>query len=448
VTGLLFGLVPAWQAGRTEANLALKDAGRSIAGGKAKFRNGLVVAEVAITLILLVGAGLLLRSFSHLLRTDAGFSYDNLLTFAVALPEQKYGPLEPQMLFYQKLQQRLRALPGVTNAAWSSGLPLGNNGWQSNFMIEGQPPPAPNELPSMEMTLASPGYFETMKIPLRAGRWFEERDNRDHVRGRDLSRLEPTARLLAGLNAIVIDEEFARRHWPGASVDAAIGKRVRLGGGKDDPLLTVLGVAGRVKMNGLREETNRVQAYLPYLQGSVPNVLVTMRTSVDPNSLLTAVLAQMRELDPQQPIYQVNTMAQLRAETIAPDRLNVLLLGSFAALALLLALIGLYGVISYAVTQRTSELGLRVALGAQSRDVLRLVLGQGMRLAGFGIVIGLVAALALTRLMTSLLFAVNPYDPLTFGGVALLLAVVALLACWVPARRAMKVDPIIALRCE
>ncbi len=445
LTGLLFGLVPAWQAGRTQAQTALKDAGRGVAGGKAWFRNSLVVAEVALTLVLLVGAGLLLRSFSQLLRTDPGFNYEGLLTFAVDLPDSKYQPLEPQMTFFQTLQERLRALPGVTNAAWSSGLPLGNNGWTTNFSIEGRPLPPPNEMPAMEMTLVSPGYFETMNIPLRAGRWFDERDNREHLRGRDLSQMELIPRLVAGLNCIVIDEEFARRHWPNEN---AVGKRVRFGPMADAPLLTVLGVVGRVKMDGLREETNRVQAYVPYLQGSVPNVRVTLRTAVDPQSLVAAVRAQVQQLDPQQPIHSVNTMENLRAETIASDRLNVLLLGSFAALALALALIGLYGVISYAVTQRTQELGIRIALGAGTKEVLRLVIGQGMKLALLGVGIGIVAAFAFTRLMTSLLFEVSPTDPLTFTLVASLLVFVALLACWIPARRATKVDPMIALRSE
>jgi putative ABC transport system permease protein len=210
----------------------------------------------------------------------------------------------------------------------------------------------------------------------------------------------------------------------------------------------VLGVVGRVKMEGIREESNRVQAYLPYLQGTFPNVLVTLRTSVDPLSLTNAARAAVLALDPQQPIEDINTMEQLRADTLAPDRLNLLLLGSFAALALLLALIGLYGVISYAVTQRRSELGLRLALGAQRRDILRLVIGQGMKLALLGVALGTIAALFATRLMTSLLFNVSASDPLTYGAIAALLVLVTLLACWIPARRATKVDPMIALRCE
>jgi putative ABC transport system permease protein len=445
LTGLLFGIAPAWQAGRTDAQFALKEAGRGVAGGKAWFRHALVVAEVALTLVLLVCAGLLLRSFNQLLRTEAGFDYGGLLTFNLDLPRQKYAPLEPQVAFFQKLQEQLRALPGVTNVAYSSGLPLGNNGWQSSFVIEGRPLPPSNEMPSMETTVVSPTYFETMKIPLRAGRWFDERDNREHIRGRDLSQLDEMLRLAAGQNCIVIDEEFARRHWPNAS---AVGQRIRWGTGPDDPVLTVLGVVGRVKMEGLREESNRVQGYLPFLQGSVPYVLVTMRTSVDPTSLINAARAEVLRLDPNQPIYDVTTMERLRAETIAPDRLNSLLLGSFAVLALVLALIGLYSVISYAVTQRTAELGIRIALGAQTRDVLRLVIGQGMKLTLLGIALGVVVALFVTRLLSSLLFNVSATDPLTYGVIAALLTVVALLACWIPARRATRVDPMIALRSE
>ncbi len=445
LTGLLFGLAPAWQAGRADMQLALKDAGRGVAGGKAWFRHALVVAEVALTLVLLVCAGLLLRSFSQLLRTDPGFNYERLLTFGVTLPERKYPQLEPQIAFFQKLHTRMSALPGVKSAAWSSGLPLGNNGWQTSFTIEGRPLPPPSETPSMEMTIVSPGYFDTLKIPLRAGRWFDERDNREHLRGLELSQFGDMPRLLAGLNSLVIDDEFARRYWPNES---AIGQRVRFGNGPDDPVLTVLGVVGRVKMEGLREESNRVQAYIPYLQGTVPNVMVTLRTALDPTTLTASVQAAVQEIDPLQPINEVRTMEALRAETIAPDRLNLLLLGSFAALALLLALIGLYGVISYAVTQRTKELGIRIALGAQTRDVLQLVIGQGMKLVLLGIALGVGAALLVTRGLSSLLFNVSATDPLTYGVIAALLTAVALLACWIPARRATKVDPMIALRCE
>ena len=445
LTGLLFGLAPAWQAGRTDPHLALKDAGRGIAGGKARFRNALIITEVALTLVLLVGAGLLMRSFSQLLRVNPGFNYEGLLTFIVTLPEQKYPQLGPQMQFFQKLQERLSALPGVTQVAYSSGLPLGNNGWQTSFTIEGRPIPPPNETPSMEMTIVSSGYFETMKISLREGRWFDARDNREHLRGRDLSQLKPDRQLMAGLNSIVIDEEFARRHWPNES---AVGKRIRLGTRPDDPLLTILGVVGRVKVDGLREETNRVQAYLPYLQGTVPNVFVTLRTSVDPTSLTNAAREAVVQIDPLQPIYEVNTMEKLRTDTIAPDRLNLLLLSSFAGLALVLALIGLYGVMSYAVTQRTQEMGLRMALGAQVGDVLRLVIGHGMKLVLLGIGLGVVLSFALTRLMERLLFGVSATDPLTFIVIVSLLIFVALLACWLPARRAMKVDPMMALRCE
>ena len=445
LTGLLFGLVPALQAGRQDTQLALKEAGRSLAAGKTNFRNALIVAEVALTLVLLIGAGLLLRSFNHLLRTDPGFQYDGMLTFSVNLPEQKYPQLEPQINFFQKLQQRLRDLPGVTNAAWSSGLPLGNNGWQESFTIADRPLPPANQTPSMEMTVVSPDYFDTMKIPLRAGRVFNEHDNRDHLRGRDLSKLNSSQLLLAGLNCMVIDEEFAQRFWPNES---PVGKRIRMGSGNDDPIVTVIGVVGRVKMDGLREESHRVQAYVPYLQGSVPQALVTMRTSVDPQSLITAVRAQVAALDSQLPVSQERTMENLRAESVAPDRLNLLLVGAFAGLALVLALIGLYGVMSYAVTQRTQEMGLRMALGAQFGDVLRLVIGQGMKLVLFGIGLGLILSFALTHLMERLLFGVSATDPLTFIAIVSLLILVALLACWIPARRAAKVDPMIALRCE
>jgi hypothetical protein len=287
-----------------------------------------------------------------------------------------------------------------------------------------------------------------MKIPLRAGRWFDERDNRDHLRGRDLSQLDPTARLLAGLTSVVIDDEFARRYWPDESLDAVVGRRLRFGAGPNDPLLTILGVVGRVKMDGLREESNRVQAYVPYLQGSIPNVLVCVRTSIDPQSLTAAVRKEVQKLDPQQPIYSVNTMEQLRAATIAPDRLNLTLLGAFAGLALALALIGLYGVISYSVTQRTQEMSIRIALGARAQDIWRLVIVQGVKLSVIGVVIGAIAALMTARLASGLLFNVPATDPATYVAIAILFFGVSLAACWIPARRAMKVDPMVALRHE
>ena len=444
LTGILFGLVPAWRAGRTQAQAALKESGRSIAGGRSWLRNALVVAEVALTLVLLVGAGLLIRSFAQLLQVHPGFNYDRLLTFSLSLPQRKYKTPEQQIAFFQQLQQTLATLPGVQSASYSSGLPLGNNGWQTSFTIEGQPIPPPSETPSMEACSASPDYFRTLGIPLLAGRWFDERDNRAHLRSRDLSGLDEDRQFSVGVTAIIIDEEFAKRYWPEGE---ALGKHVRWGINPDDPLLTVIGVVGRVKVEGLREDSPFVQGYFSALQVTNSGALFTLRTTQEePEQLVAAVRSEVLKVDANLPVSNVNTMADLRAEVMSPDRLNLTLIGLFAGLALVLALIGIYGVMSYAVTQRTNEIGIRMALGAQATSVMRMIVGQGMRLTLIGVGIGLVAALGLTRLMAALLFGVSETDPLTFSLITALLTGVAFVACYIPARRATKVDPLVALR--
>ncbi len=342
--------------------------------------------------------------------------------------------------------QNIRALPGAVSAACASGLPLGNNGWQTSFTVDGRPAPPPGQAPLMEACSVSPDYFHTMNIPLKAGRWFTEQDNKQRLAGRDLSKLTEGQREVAGLNAMVIDDEFARRYWPN---EDAVGKRIRLGGsGSNNPILTVIGVVGRVKMEGLDTDSNRVQGYMPFLQLPGAGMTVIVRTSTDPEQMIAAARNQVKAIDPNQPIYDVRTLEQIRAESIAPERLNLMLLGLFAALALTLAVVGIYGVMSYAVTQRTQEIGVRMALGAGRRHVLSLVVGQGMKLALIGTGVGLIAAFGFTRLMATLLFGVKTTDPATFGVIATLLVTVALLACYVPARRATKVDPVLALRDE
>ncbi|MFN7943999.1 MAG: ABC transporter permease [Blastocatellia bacterium] len=445
LTGLLFGLMPALQAGRVNLNETLKEAGRGSTGTRHLLRSSLVVAEVALTLVLLVGAGLLLRSFYQLQRVHPGFNTDHLLSFNVALPERRYATPDQQSDFALRLLERLRALPGVTQAAVSSGLPLGNNGWQTSFTIEGRPIPPPSEVPSMEACAVSPGYFEAMNIPLRAGRYFTAQDNVQHLAGRNLNGLNEAERIMARLNVIVIDEDFAHRYWPNEN---AVGRRIRLGSNPTDPLLTVIGVVGRVRMDGLRQDSGRVQGYFSAIQLPPGNLTVLLKGAPEPETLTAAARAQVLAIDPQQPIYGIQTMDELRAESIAPDRLNMTLLGIFAAVALALALVGIYGVMSYTVTQRTHELGIRLALGAQTRDVVKLVISQGLQLALTGVGIGLVTAFSLTRMMKSLLFGVSATDPLTYAALAMLLITVALAACWIPARRATKVDPLIALRCE
>ncbi len=444
LTGILFGLVPALQAGGVDVHETLKETGRGTTR-RHWLRSSLVVVEVASTLVLLIGAGLLIRSFYRLQSVHPGFSYDHLTSFSISLPRQKYESLDQRGTFYNRLLENIKTLPGVEAAAAASGLPLGNNGWQTSFTVVGQPPPPPNQVPLMEACLVTPDYFRAMDIPVLRGRAFEERDNRAHLAGKDLSKIPENQREIAGLNVIVVDEEFARRHWPN---EEAVGKQVQLGREADATKLTVVGVVGRVKMDGLSTDSNRVQGYFPHGQVPAGGMTVVVKGKADPSQLISSLRQQVKMVDPDQPIYNIRTMDDIRAESVAPERLNLTLLSIFAGIALVLAIVGIYGVMSYAVTQRTHEIGVRMAIGAQSWDVFRMILGQGMTLALIGIGIGLVGALVLTRLMTTMLFGVEPTDPVTFAVIALLLTGVALMACYVPGRRATKVDPVVSLRYE
>jgi putative ABC transport system permease protein len=401
--------------------------------------------EVATTLVLLIGAGLMIRSFYRLQKVNPGFSYDHLTSFTVALPEKKYKTAEQRDQFYGQLLENLRGLPGVEGTAAASGLPLGNNGWQTSFLIDGRPRPPRDQTPLMEACLVTPDYFRAMNIPLKRGRYFDDHDDRSSLAGKDLSKLDEVEKEMAGLNAIIIDEEFARRYWPN---EDPIGKRVAMGSEKHPNFLTVLGVVGRVKMEGLSQDSNRVQGYFPFAQISNNDMTVVLKAAGDPNQLIAAVRQQVKAIDPDQPIYAIRTMDEIRAESVAPERLNLTLLSLFAGIALVLAIVGIYGVMSYSVTQRTHEIGIRMAIGAQPRDVFRLVIGQGMMLALIGVGLGLIGAFGLTRLMATMLFGVEPTDPATFAAIAVLLTGVALVACYVPGRRATKVDPVVSLRYE
>jgi putative ABC transport system permease protein len=445
LTGLVFGLAPALQASRADVQETLKETARSTTGGRHRLRQVLVISEVALTLVLLIGAGLLMRSFYRLQQVNPGFVDEHVLSFSVSVPEQKYPDEHQWLNFYQEVMRRLRALPGVQEVAVTSRVPMGENDWQSGFRVVGQPPPPPGQGPSMEVTLVSPDYFRTMGIPLLRGRYFSEQDNRDKLDEEKLRGLNRQQRMRAGLKSVIIDEEFARRHWPN---EDALGKQILWGGGQNDPPLTVVGIVGRVKLYRPNEPAGFVQCYFPFLELPDNGMSFVVKTTLEPEQLIAAARHQVQAVDTSQPIYNVKTLTQLRAQSVAPQRFNLLLLGMFAAVALALAVVGIYGVMSYAVTQRTHEIGLRVALGAQTRDVLKLVVGQAMKLALLGVALGLLGAAALTRLLANLLFGVRPTDPLTFAVVALLLALVALLACWIPARRAARVDPMIALRCE
>jgi putative ABC transport system permease protein len=430
VTGLLFGLAPALQASRLNLTEALKEGDRGSSGGRQPLRSLLVIGEVALTLTLLVGAGLLIQSFRRVLQVNPGFDPQNLLTMQVSVNNSDGHQVAA---FFDQWQERVRRLPGVKATAVSNGLPLGVAN-RPPFFIEGRPRPENGKEPSGIRYTVSPGYFDTMGIELVRGRVFTGQDTRDTP-------------LVA-----VIDEALAQQHFQG---EDAIGKRITQSS-SGSPSYEIVGVVRHVEHDNLDGQSSRSpQFYLNFnqipvdrLPTQVRRINLLTRTNVEPSSLVAAVREQVAALNKDQAVFNVRTMEDIVDQSIAPRRFSMLLLGVFAIVALALASIGIYGMMSYAVAQRTREIGLRMTLGAQSVNVLRLVIGQGMQLALLGVAIGLVASLALTRTMKTLLFGVSATDPLIFISIALLLAVAALLACWLPARRAAKVDPIVALRYE
>ncbi|HWN99499.1 MAG TPA: ABC transporter permease [Blastocatellia bacterium] len=424
VTGVIFGLAPALQASRADLNITLKEGGRSgSAPGRHRLRSGLVMVEVALSLVLLVGAGLLIKSFWRLVNVDPGFDTQRLLSVELSLTSERYAEELPRSIFYQQLLERLSTLPGVQAAAIVNHPPFSGRRGIDAFKIEGKPDPTGIEdTPLADARVISPDYFQMMSIPVLQGRAFNASDTRD------------------SLQTVIINQAFAERYWPG---EDPLGRRLSEGEG----WLTVIGVVGDVRQSGLDQEA-APHVYAPYLQAPLRRSGVLVRTSSDPLSLVTAVRSQVSAIDPDQPIYNVHTMYELIAGSMSGRRLNLLLLGVFALTALTLASIGIYGVISYSVTQRIHEIGIRMALGAQSRDVLRLILKQGMTPVVVGMAAGIAGALGLTRVMSTLLFGVTANDPSTFAAIALLLGIVALVACYIPARRATRVDPMIALRYE
>jgi putative ABC transport system permease protein len=428
LTGLLFGLVPAAQALKLDLNEMLKEGGRDASSGRGgnRVRSMLVVAEVAVSLVLLVGAGLLINSFLRLRNLDPGFRADHLLTMSVVLPPQKYPDQARRSAFYSELTSRVEALPGVRSAAVTDWLPLTMTGGSFGVSVEGRADPGTDKRPDVVTRVVSAGYFETMGIKLLRGRQFDERQDR-----------------AGSPQVVVVSETTARRLWPG---EEPLGKRLQPGDPDPSGWMEVVGVVNDVRQFDLTAEP-RLQMYLPHVQFEwfVPRQLV-VKTDVEPSSLAAAVRKTVWELDKDQPVSDVRTMEEVLSESIARQRFSTLLLAIFAGLALALAAVGIYGVMSYAVAQRTREIGIRMALGAQAGVVLRLMMRQGLKLASAGVVLGLAGALLLTRLMSSLLFGVSATDPLTLATISLMLVGVALLASYIPARRAAKVDPLIALR--
>ncbi len=431
LSAFIFGVLPALQATRANVNDSLKEGARESAGGaRLRTRNLLVILETALGVVVVIGAGLLLRSFLILERAPLGFQPQRVLTFRVIPRGERYLQLAGRTAFYRQAIERIEALPGVKSAAAVSFIPLTFARSSKGFSIEGHVPPAAGEIPVAAYDAVTPGYFQSLQIPLQSGRDFSWRDT-------------PQAQ-----RVVIINKAMAQTYWPG---EDPLGKRIKFGTPDDPfPRWTIAGVVGDIREFDVLTPP-RPTVYLPVSQADDSNYVLrdwVVRASVDPLTIASSIRSAMREVDPDLPVSRLRSLEQVRNISVAPQRFNLSLFGLFAALALLLAAVGIYGVTAYSVAQRTREIGIRVAMGAQRGDVVRLVLAQGARHAALGIFLGLAGAFALTRLMERLLYGVRPTDPVTFAGVTLILTGVALLACYLPARRAMRVDPIIALRYE
>ena len=432
LTAILFGLTPTLWATRGEMNSSLKAEGRRSTTGRAHgyMRDGIVVAEVALAVILLVGAGLLIRSFLNLMTVDRGFDPQNVLTLNISLPDTRYQSARSMIEFEEQALDRLRLVPGVNSAGGVFGLPLGNGAIGGDFTVEGEPPPAPGSQPFIATKAVVAGdYFRAIGIPLLRGRRFDAHDSE------------------AAPHVVIVSQSLARHYWP---LDEALGKRLKPGF-SNDAWCTVVGVVGDTKQYSLGEPSSPAM-YLPYAQAPatflMQDITLVLRAGSGPLALASAARRAVQAVDPDLPVFDIATMNQLVYRSASAPRFNTALLGIFAALALVLAAVGIYGVMSYAVAQRTHEIGVRVALGAKTSNILRQVVRQGMTPAVIGIAAGTVGAWAVTRFLSSLLFGVRPTDPTTFAVVPLLLAAVGVLACLLPARRATKVDPAEALRYE
>jgi putative ABC transport system permease protein len=433
MTTFLFALAPALQSARPHLTETLKETGRSSAQSprSRRFRSALVVSEIALAMVLLVGAGLMVRTLAQLSSVNLGLNPSCVLTLRVPLFGDRYKHPESQVEFWEHVLAAVKALPGVEAASVSRGLPV--NDWSGQFFTTSeQPNPPPGQVPDANYVIASPDYFRALQIPLRTGRSFNERDTQGAER------------------VVIVNEALARSYWPGQD---PLGKQLRVGSpGSTAPWLSVVGVAGNVLSQG-PDAGFHPEIYIPYQQfpwllGGPQHLLVRTSAKVRPEALARAVVQEVHRVDKDQPAADIATLEQVAQEPMTQQRMVMALLVSFAALALFLSALGIYSVLSYSIAQRTREIGVRVALGAEPGAVLRLVVGGGARLALLGISVGMAAAFALTRLMTDLLFGVRPTDPVTFCVVAIVLAITSLLACYIPARRAVRVDPLVALRYE
>jgi putative ABC transport system permease protein len=431
LTGIGFGLWPALHATSGSLNQSLKDAGSKASEGKQRrnSRNVLIVTELALAQVLLVGAGLLIMSYVRVTQIDPGFNSDHVLSAKIAPSASKYPDPKSRVQFYSRVLDRLRTLPGVSSFGMVMNLPLSGSGMNRGFKVEGRPDPKPDEKVAMDYQVVSNDYFSTLEIPIIRGRGFTVDDN-ENVPG-----------------VIVINAAMAKRYWPN---EDPVGKRMAIGdSSKDSSWRTIVGIVGDVRHASLTEEPVPF-AFIDYRQDleSWPRMAFVIKTRTDAASLISGVRSSLVSIDPQQPVYAIEPMNKLLGNSVAPRRFVMSLIGGLAFVALLLAMVGIYSVISFSVSERTREIGIRMALGAKRNNVLRMVLGQGMRVSALGIATGLAIAFGLTRLLRTLLFEISATDPLTFVLVATIVSLVALMACYLPARRAMKVDPLVALRYE
>ena len=429
LTGVLSGLVPALQSSNVNLNESLKNGSKGLMGGirQNRIRCSLVIAEVALSFILLIGAGLMIRSFASILRINPGFNPTNAVAMGISLPSSKYRGEQAQTVFFQQTLDQVRVVNGVQFAGIVSDLPLGGGDNAGGFTIEGRIPPPGSDGPVVSRRVASDGYFEAVGIPLIKGRFFNAGDNRNAP------------------GVLIVGEAWAKKYMP---EEDPLGKRVKMGGPDSDrPWLEIVGVVGDVRQRALEDE-NKPTVYWPFQQRGGGSMTLVVRSTIPTANIIKGLQQAIWSVDKDLPVTDIKTMQQYIDDSVGQRRFNVLLLGLFALLALILAAVGIYGVMSYSVTQRTKEIGIRIALGAEVNSILSMIIRQGLLLIGAGLVIGVTGAIALTRFMTSLLYGVTANDPMTYVAISIILAGVALAANYVPARRAARVDPMVALRHE